>query len=189
MNLFTKQWRTLALAAVLAVCWIGCVVDSDGDDVIQKWMTSNLNIETEDSWCYEDNAENCAKYGRLYTWSAAKSACQLAGSGWRLPTREDWEALVSAAGGSSVAGKNLKSKTGWNSNGNGTDTYGFSALPGGYRSSDGYFDHVGVFGNWWTATVGSTDDAYIRLMAYYGDDLYDGDRNEDFAYSVRCVRD
>ncbi|MDR0331282.1 MAG: hypothetical protein LBH93_06190, partial [Chitinispirillales bacterium] len=59
-----------------------------GDTTVPKvtingltWMKKNLNIETPDSWCYNDSASYCAKYGRLYTWEAAKSACQSMGGG------------------------------------------------------------------------------------------------------------
>jgi hypothetical protein len=141
-------WRVLALATVFGLGLIGCGGDgnpSGGDNNSNnggsnnnggggssetvtlgglKWMTKNLNVETADSWCYENSPDSCAKYGRLYTWEAAKRACQLVGM--RPPTREEWEALVTAVGGD-IAGKKLKARSGWNSNGNGTDDYGFSA--------------------------------------------------------------
>jgi uncharacterized protein (TIGR02145 family) len=73
--------------------------------------------------------------------------------GWRLPSTQEWEILVTTAGGSSVAGKKLKATSGWNYNGNGTDDYNFSALPGGYRFIDGSFRNVGSYGYWWTVTM------------------------------------
>ena len=45
----------------------------------KMWMKKNLNIVTEDSWCYENSSDSCAKYGRLYRWAAAKSACKSVG--------------------------------------------------------------------------------------------------------------
>jgi len=113
----------------------------------RTWMAENLNFQTENSWCYDNNSANCSKYGRLYTWDAAMKACP---SGWRLPSDNDWTALTNAVG--SNAGTKLKSQTGWNDNGNGTDDFGFSALPGGSRSTDGSFDGVGSYGHWWSAT-------------------------------------
>jgi len=62
-----------------------------------KWMTKNLNVETAESWCYGNSPDSCAKYGRLYTWSAAKAACQSVGM--RLPTRDDWDNLAESVGG------------------------------------------------------------------------------------------
>ncbi|MDR0330952.1 MAG: hypothetical protein LBH93_04500, partial [Chitinispirillales bacterium] len=65
----------------------------------QTWTKQNLNVETQDSWCYEDKESNCAKYGRLYTYEAAKTACASMGGKWRLPTRDDWDNLLRAVGG------------------------------------------------------------------------------------------
>jgi len=168
----------------------------------KKWMKKNLNIQTADSWCYENSTANCDKYGRLYTWSAANSACPLAGSDWRLPTRADWDSLARAVGGTKAytsesstdhdwynAGKYLKSKTGWNSYSGieNLDTYGFSALPGGLRYSGGSFDNAGLDGNWWTATEYGSSDAYYRNMGDYHDGLLDRYYDESYAFSVRCI--
>ncbi|MDR2694074.1 MAG: fibrobacter succinogenes major paralogous domain-containing protein, partial [Chitinispirillales bacterium] len=97
----------------------------------QTWMAENLNYGTSSgSWCYNDRDSYCKKYGRLYEWETAKKTCP---SGWHLPSRQEWEALVTYAGGYEAAGKRLKSTIGWNDSGSGTDDYGFSALPGGGR--------------------------------------------------------
>jgi len=153
-----------------------------------KWMTKNLNVETADSWCYNNSSDSCAKYGRLYTWLAATAVCQLVGM--RLPTNAEWDALVTAAGGASTAGKKLKSKSGWKGNGNGTDIYGFSALPGGDRYSDGGFGGAGYSGNWWTATEYSSGSnyAYYRYMSCLNDNVSEG-YDKDDGFSVRCVKD
>jgi uncharacterized protein (TIGR02145 family) len=170
------------------------------------WTKQNVNIKTPDSWCYENKDSNCAKYGRLYTWEAAKKACQSMGGKWRLPTNnEDWDSLMKAAGGAreidedgdayyDVAGKKLKSKTGWNDDdgksGNGTDEFGFSAMPGGYRGySDGSFNYVGYRGYWWSATELGSGNAYNRLMRYYDDGVYESTFSKSYGFSVRCVKD
>jgi uncharacterized protein (TIGR02145 family) len=106
---------------------------------------------------------------------------------------------VEAAGGIATAGSKLKSTSGWNDydgvSGNGTDTYGFSALPGGYRYSGGYFYNAGDYSYWWTATEDGSEDAYSRGMGY-DDDNGAGDRVSDehasdkgSAFSVRCIKD
>jgi uncharacterized protein (TIGR02145 family) len=56
----------------------------------RTWMAQNLNYQTDSSWCYENSAGNCAKYGRLYAWNAALSACPV---GWHLPSRWEWDTL------------------------------------------------------------------------------------------------
>ena len=61
----------------------------------QTWMAENLNYETLNSWCYENLQRNCNKYGRLYTWAAASTACP---SGWHLPSVAEWEILLKNVG-------------------------------------------------------------------------------------------
>jgi uncharacterized protein (TIGR02145 family) len=153
-----------------------------------KWMKKNLNVAAEDSWCYDGSPDSCAKYGRLYTWESSKTACQSVGM--RLPTRDEWGALVSAAGGVEIAGKKLKSTSGWNSwrGISSTDEFGFSALPGGSRSSDGDFGSAGDLGHWWLATERDSRTAYCGSM-YYNDDIAaDGGKGTSAGYSVRCVK-
>jgi len=155
------------------------------------WMAENLNYKINDSWCYDDDETNGEKYGRLYTWDAAIKACPV---GWHMSTRQEWDELVTVAGGSSVAGKKLKTTTGWiNDNGArniATDEFGFSALPGGGRDSFGRFGYVGSCGGWWTATDDDGYEAYYRYMGFnYVDGGGDYFRdNKCCGYSVRCVK-
>jgi uncharacterized protein (TIGR02145 family) len=152
----------------------------------QVWMAENLNYKIGGSWCYDNDKANGRKYGRLYTWDAAKVACPV---GWHLPTRQEWGELLVTVGGFSVAGKKLKATSGWDNNGNSTDDYGFSALPGGYRSSDGGFGNAGNNGNWWTATESNSDDAYNRYVYYSNDNVNEHYFIKSVGFSVRCLRD
>jgi uncharacterized protein (TIGR02145 family) len=156
----------------------------------QVWMAENLNFKIDGSWCYDDDEANGKIYGRLYTWEAAKSACP---AGWYLPTHEEWQILVDYAGGYSVAGRKLKSASDWNDykgqSGNSTDEYGFSALPGGTRYSDGSFGNAGYGGVWWTATELDASLAYYRDMGYLDERVYRGGYLKSYGYAVRCVRD
>ncbi|GBU20423.1 hypothetical protein R80B4_00301 [Fibrobacteres bacterium R8-0-B4] len=161
----------------------------------KMWMAQNLNYQKGMSWCYDDNNSYCGKYGRLYDWPAAKKACP---KGWHLPSREEWNALVSAAGGN-IADESQVSTSGWS---NRTVTYGFSALPGGFRSyvqnvrngmyvDDGTFQDVGKRGLWWTAYSKTlSGKAYYRNVNFDG---YSGvgEYNVDVTYglSVRCIAD
>jgi len=152
----------------------------------KTWMAENLNFAEEDSKCYENNAENCDKYGRLYNWATALKACP---AGFHLPSDDEWTALVNYAGGEKKAGHKLKSKAGWDNNGNGTDDYGWSALPGGVGSSDRNFGSAGNIGGWWSATEYAADNASYRGMVYGGEgvSLYIGHKTN--LLSVRCVED
>jgi uncharacterized protein (TIGR02145 family) len=91
---------------------------------------------TDDAYCYyNNNANNEADtYGALYTYAAAKDACP---TGWHLPSDAEWTTLknyISAEGHNGIEGTTLKAIAGWNNNGNGTNNYDFSALPGGHRA-------------------------------------------------------
>ncbi|MDR2971493.1 MAG: fibrobacter succinogenes major paralogous domain-containing protein [Bacteroidales bacterium] len=171
------------------------------------WMAENLNYKTGSSWCFKNDLvddSNCRKYGRLYDWNTAMTACP---AGWRLPNRENWDNLCQAVGGEKTtcnqywdawfgAATKLKSKSGWvnlecGTEIGGTDDYGFSALPGGLYDPDnayGYhFQDASEIGYWWTATENG-DSAYIRLMPYSYPSVYESTSNKSYGFSVRCVR-
>jgi len=180
----------------------------------KTWMKKNLNVWTPNSWCYDDDPNNCNEYGRLYTWYAAKSACASLGDGWRLPTVYDWDALIDVAGGRETDGAKLKSQTGWPPFESGnwpntitkipicTDDFGFSALPGGKRYSEttrkhrddiprthgvGYYRTVSRCGVWWTATESGSKAHCKRICYNIENDLYLPYKID--GHSVRCVKD
>ncbi len=156
---------------------------------------------------------NCLTYGRLYDWATAMAldpSCNSASCSdeiqsphhgicpedWHLPSRADWDVMTAYIGGWSTGGKKLKATSDWNSysssSGNGTDDYGFSALPGGSGGSSGHFGLVGFYGVWWSTNENegnsSGTSAYGRGMNYNSNDvgLYVSDKGEFF--SVRCVK-
>jgi uncharacterized protein (TIGR02145 family) len=168
----------------------------------QTWMAKNLNYKTDGGWCYQDSSVNCKRYGRLYDWNTAMAVCP---PGWHLPSREEWDSLMTAVGGERTfmvggdifwvgAGTKLKAKKGWESyevSGNGSDDYGFSALPGAERGI--YGDDVsfaGYQGYWWSATKhNSRNTAYAVTMRY--DDSFVSESRHDstsVGLSVRCVQ-
>jgi uncharacterized protein (TIGR02145 family) len=157
--------------------------------------------------------EGCAKYGRLYDWAAAMDLpskcnstlstsdpeCAIASPrhkglcpvGFHVPTGAEWNTVVTAAGGSSMAGWHLQAQSGWGSGcNNGLDTYGFAALPGGFGSSDGYFDYAGRGGQWWSSTEYSANSAYYQGM-FCGSSVIgiSIDGKDDYLSSVRCLQD
>jgi len=150
------------------------------------WMLENLNCKVAGSECYEKKESNCKKYGRLYSWDAANKACS---GSWHLPTHDEWYALVTAVGGASTAGTKLKADNGWTDNVNGTDEFGFSALPGGYGSSGGRFSDVGEYGLWWSSTESGSNHAYYRYMSYNYNGVSWYDSGKSTLFSVRCLQD
>jgi len=155
----------------------------------QTWMAENLNYDSKDSKCYENKPDNCTKYGRLYSWENAKKACP---NGWHLPSKIEWEILDTDGGGWGKAGKRLKARSGWKYNGNGTDDYGFSALPGGYdvsRSTNDTFIGVGIQGAWWSATSEYSDDRAYGLNMYESGDVAAWEHKyKSDLLSVRCIQ-
>jgi uncharacterized protein (TIGR02145 family) len=147
----------------------------------KRWMSKNLDRATANSWCYHNVNSNCAKYGRLYTWEAAKTACP---SPWRLPTNAEWQSLVDAAGGESTAGAALKSSTDWDGN----NSTGFSALPGGSSDHFGNFGDLGSWGFWWSATENEAR-AFLRGMHSGGAYVREILSMDYYGFSVRCLQD
>jgi uncharacterized protein (TIGR02145 family) len=156
----------------------------------QIWMAENLNYDTTGSKCYNDSESNCDTYGRLYDWATAKTVCP---TGWHLPSDAEWSTLETTVGGYSVAGKHLKSKSGWNyySGVENLDTYGFSALPSGRGDSDGSFSNVGNNGYWWsaTATASASNSAYYWHIYYNYDVASLSHYLKSDLRSVRCLQD
>ena len=146
------------------------------------WMAQDLNFAAHDSRCYDDDDANCAKYGRLYTWIAASKSCP---DGWYMPTREDWEDLVQAAGGS-IAGKNLKSRSpDWN----GDDIFGFFALPGGFYNSENGFYNLGDNAGWWSSSAGNgPDDVWTPYLSTEGNVVHEESYNTYAGLSARCIK-
>jgi uncharacterized protein (TIGR02145 family) len=152
---------------------------------IQTWMAENLSYDAKGSKCYENKPANCQKYGRLYDWNTALKTCP---KGWHLPNANEWARIEDFVAGV----ENLKAKSGWNNNDNGTDEFGFAALPGGEGYSSGSFQYVGYFGYYWRACgfPEESDDlaCYLRIphdntgVYYYGN-------GKKYLYSVRCVMD
>ena len=160
----------------------------------QTWMAENLklnyNVGSAKSWCGGGSGNNegdCNKYGRLYTWAAAMDSAAIysyagedCGYGkrcparwkprgicpqrWHLPSKAELDELVEAVGGSSVAGTMLRSTSGWDHNENGSDLYGFTALPTGFRYPT-YFDHTGLLTSFWGSTE---DDIYAVIVIDFG---------------------
>ena len=163
----------------------------------QVWMAENLNyadsVKTPSlkgqSSCYDGAAANCEKYGRLYTWAAAiDSVCP---SGWHLPSRDEWDTLITAVGGSSTAGTVLKSQTGWTAYVGITneDAFGFSALPAGERTNYGGYSLGGSEAYFWSSTENGRSDAYRMYLYSYEDNAFLSDIDKNYGHSVRCVKD
>lgn len=152
----------------------------DIDDL--TWIAENMSVEKGDSWCYKDNADSCAKYGRLYSWNTAMDLCP---EGWRLPTTDDFYRLYNFAGGANA----LRSMDNWAKE-QGDDIFGFSALPAGGYDGDGFFDlHSSAY--FWSSKENSKieGEAYALFLNYYNNSGEGQPARKSNGYSVRCVKD
>ena len=149
----------------------------------QTWMAENLNFETTGGYCYGDDPKNCNVYGRLYTWDAAMSACP---DGWYLPTSAEMYTLFTTVSDWTTASKDLRSLTGWNSGGNGTDAFGFSVLPAGRWMGDAYSD-MGDFALIWSSTEYESNDAMVMYL-YHDDRAFRINYSKNYRFSVRCIK-
>ncbi|MEI8193686.1 MAG: fibrobacter succinogenes major paralogous domain-containing protein [Flavobacteriia bacterium] len=221
----------------------------------QVWTTKNLDVSTfrngdvipqastdeaweaarknkQPAWCYYDNdPKNGTKYGKLYNWYAVNDPRGLAPAGYHIPTDAEWTVLTDYLGGVGIAGKKMKSTSGWDSyyttggsktcsncidwnaeyrkkvpchtcqdtrsvpaptvthSGNGSNSSGFSGLPGGTPDDHGPFATIGKYGYWWSATEYDTNYAWGHNLSYNDDDLYRNHPGKGTCVSVRCVKD
>jgi len=166
----------------------------------QTWMAKNLNYAAPGSKCgsgnslTDANTTTCNTYGRLYDWETALSVCP---SGWKLPDNEDWDRLYHYADGttlteflydSETAGNYLKATSGWVSGGNGEDTFGFAAMPGGYGNLAGGFFNVGSESNWWSSEEYDDEKAFYRYIGYDESAAYWDYDDKSYLHSVRCIK-
>jgi uncharacterized protein (TIGR02145 family) len=154
----------------------------------KQWTTQNLNINTAQSYCYEDAERNCRQYGRLYTWEAARRACQSIGDGWRLPTDDDWRQMAKAYDGL-LEDSTEGAQATYRALGIG-GTSGFSATLGGSRAFDGGYDRLGAHGFYWTASESGSATAPFYNFGKGGQALSrHGQGDKRMAASVRCIKE
>jgi uncharacterized protein (TIGR02145 family) len=184
----------------------------------QEWQMKNLDVDRfrngdaiphattaeewkaagergEPAWCYYDNdAENGKIYGKLYNWYAVNDARGLAPYGWHIPTDEEWTTLTNYLGGEAGGKMKATGTAYWNSpNTDANNDSGFSALPGGFRNSDGSFDIIRDHAFIWSATETGNPTAWYRLLCAFDGNVYRsygiGYNDKSVGASVRCLRD
>ena len=180
----------------------------------QWWTSQNLkttryrngdpipNITDNSEWvklktsayCVYNNTDSMAHtYGFLYNCYAIEDDRNIAPEGWHVPTSDEWQALVDYLGGGSVAGGKLKGPgtTHWSSpNIGATNESGFSALPGGYRNySTGFFEYLGNYANFWSATEINSYIACYQYLYYNNSNIHHNYYYKYHGFSVRLISD
>ncbi len=175
----------------------------------QCWMKENLNIGTRvngtqnqdplnptiEKYCFNDDEANCTLYGGLYQWdemmqsSLAPGTRGICPAGWHLPSDGDWSLLTGFLGGESMAGTKMKSASGWYNNGDGTNSSGFTGLPGGNRGNDGVFNNLTQLGYFWSSSEAGASEAWNRKLNFDSDGVTRYNSFKTNGFSVRCVRE
>lgn len=172
-------------------------------DLIGTTIPPTLDILSEINpkyqWAYDGEERNVATYGRLYTWSAATDSRGLCPTGWHLPSDYEWKLMEMALGMTQSQadltlyrgtnqGTQLKSTSGWGNNGNGTNSSGFNAFPGGMRRL--YFENMGTSARFWSSTEGDGGYIWQRGLSSSEDRVFRRDNLWKIdGISVRCVKD
>lgn len=175
----------------------------------QCWMKENLNYEVGTNWCYYNNVAYCNVFGRLYTWTTimngqtssnnVPSGIQgICPEGWHLPSDSEWCNLFQFADSTvdcgytgytgTDGGTKLKSTFGWSTGGNGTDDYGFTALPGGMMGIY-HFDDIYLYANFWSCTQDDPGYAWNVKLSYGLPKVGHYFTNKARGLSVRCLKD
>jgi len=165
----------------------------------KEWEKAGENCQP--AWCYYNNdPENGKEYGKLYNWFAINDPKGLIPEGYLVPSFSEWTSLVEILGGEGFAGDKMKSIKGWEDwiyedgeilNGNGDNSSGFNALPGGYRRGRGRFVYIRNLTFLWSMTENEIDYKFARSfrlnnLPYR---MECGYTNKKFGASVRCLKD
>jgi len=188
----------------------------------QTWTKSNLNVSKyrngdiipqvtdftswtsliTGAWCYYSNVTaNGVVYGKLYNWYAVNDSRGLAPAGYHIPSDMEWGRLMTCLGGNAQAGDKLKEvgTAHWQGPNSGTNTSGFTALPGGYVSNNSV--GIGEAGYWWSTSENTilsnsggtpnldTRYAWIRTIYFANLTVLRESSWKPLGISVRCVKD
>lgn len=163
--------------------------------------TSWINLTTP-AYCWYDNDEATNKplYGALYNWYTVKTG-KLCPTGWHVPSDSEFKTLEMTLGMSQTQadgtlwrgtdqGTQMKNSTGWKDGENGTNSSGFSALPGGYRFRlDGVFNNIGELSYWWCSDESAPTTCYYRRLDGSNPGVYRESTIKTAGKYVRCIKD
>jgi uncharacterized protein (TIGR02145 family) len=174
--------------------------------VSQTWAGTGLNYGAHTIYAHDSTTttpSNLTKYGYLYNWYAVKGifttgviastdTLKICPSGWHVPTDAEWTTLETyldnEAPTGSVGSKMKKDDALWTTN-TGTNTSGFSVLPGGYREDIGSFNDIRFYAFFWSATEYDNNFAWYRSLSNFNGNVGRDYHYKSFGASVRCLRD
>lgn len=175
---------------------------NDNTDITYAPEAVDWIVLTGAGYCWYNNDPDFNKptYGALYNWYAA-STSNICPVGWHVPTDAEYNAMEVALGlpqsdvdiwgwRGTDHGSKMKSTSGWNSSENGTNTSGFTAVPGGYRYySDGTYQGQNTYEYFWTATQHDADRGWYRLLEGNKTNVYKASGDKRAGKAIRCIKD
>jgi len=204
----TYEGQEYSTIQIYSLCWLKENLN------VGTMINGNQNPQNNgiiEKYCYDNNPSNCNTYGGMYRWNEMMQYTTQPGTqgicppDWHLPADEEWKVLEGAvdsqygigdpewdrvlAERGFDAGTNLKTTYGWNDGGNGTDLYGFSALPGGYSPGANYFMGIGHVGSFLTSSESNATEVFNRALSKFNPTVYRQGLYKQYNISVRCVRD
>jgi uncharacterized protein (TIGR02145 family) len=187
-------------------CWlkenmnVGIMINGNDDP------SDNGTIE---KYCYANVPAYCDMYGGLYKWDemmqyiSTEGAQGICPPGWHIPTDEEWKQLEGAVDSQYGypdpqwegiefrgydCGYNIKTTALWSGDGNGSDLFGFSAAPGGYRGLNGFY-YIQESMGFWTSSEAVSTESWFRQLYYYSDKIWRNKTIKEAGFSVRCIKD
>jgi uncharacterized protein (TIGR02145 family) len=204
----TYEGKVYNTVQIMSQCWLKENIDLGNQINGTVAQSDNGVIE---KYCFNDDPNNCTLYGGLYQWSEMMkyindsiSRQGICPGDWHVATDLEWMLLEGTVDSQYDigdpfwdhdgnrgfdAGKNLKSTSGWKDNGNGTDLFGFTALPGGIHHDDNTYIGLAKYACFWTSNRSiSVFASTARLIDYYYDLIYRDQYERTEARSVRCIK-
>jgi uncharacterized protein (TIGR02145 family) len=175
----------------------------------QVWTSQNLNVSTyrngdpipnvtdatiwagliDGAYCYYNNdPANGSVYGKLYNWYVINDPRGLAPTGYHIPSAAEWATLGTTLG-TTTAGTQMKTTTGWIDFGSGSNSSGFTGIPAGERNYLGTFGMIGIYGTWWSTTMSFSDTVSYYFLICNQTTLNTSSQNKKDGFSIRCIRD
>jgi len=200
----SRDSQTYTSVEIGTQCWMA---ESLNIGTMISGSSSQSNNSTIEKYCYSNSTANCDEYGGLYQWNEMMQYSTTPGTqcicpdGWHLPTDAEWCALeqevdptitCSSTGWRGVDGGGKLKEAGtthWLSPNTGaTNSSGFTALPGGYRDTNGSFLNLTYHANFWSSSENGSN-AWYRNLYYNNAQVYRYSYDKSSGFSVRCLRD
>ena len=181
----------------------GSVIPDLTNSISNPWATATSEARTE--YVAAGVTGYVGTYGYLYNWYAVTDSRKLCPAGWHVPTDAEWTIMIKTLDPSqavtsvnvltfvgvqsATAGTIMKENSSLWSTNLGTNTSGFSVLPGGFRRIGGSFINIRNAAWFWSATGLVNGSAWYRSLSNINGNVVRLSTSQSVGASVRCLRD